>query len=108
MKIAVDSNDGINIAPSYNSFHNYMVFEFNEKTKLINHEDKLKLVKSIDRTENIERELHDCSAVISHCLNKPLFNYLRRSGVDVYITFKDKVDDALDQYFKDEFIHKFH
>ena len=117
MKIAVESNDGINIASPFNLLKNFMVFEVDGKSDpkdisisgtQLNHKNQMKHIRNISKTENIVSELSDCSTVISHCLNRPLINNLRRSGVDVYITFKDKVDDALNQYFKDEFIHEFH
>ena len=117
MKIAVESNDGVKLASPYHPQKNFMVFEIDEKSDLINlstsrsqlnHKNQLKHLRNISKTENIVSELSDCSTVISHCLNRPLINNLRRSGVDVYITFKGKVDDALNQYFKDEFIHEYH
>jgi len=117
MKIAVESDDGINIASHFNLLKNFMVFEVDCKGDLINlrvpestrdRKKRLKLVRRISESKNIMNELSKCSTVISHCLNRPFVNNLRKSGVDVYITFKDKVDDALNQYFKDEFIHNFH
>jgi predicted Fe-Mo cluster-binding NifX family protein len=117
VKIAVESDDGVKLSLPYHLQRNFMVFEIDEKSDPIsigtsssqlNHKNQLKHLRNISRMENIVSELSDCSTVISHFLNRPLVNNLRKSGVDVYITFKDKVDDALNQYFKDEFIHNFH
>jgi predicted Fe-Mo cluster-binding NifX family protein len=117
MKIAVESNDGINVASPFNLLKNFMVFEVDEKSNPININTseiknnqviRLKLVRSIAETKNMLRELSDCSTVISHCLNRPLLNTLRSSGVDVYITFRNRIEDAVGQYFKDKMIHPYH
>ncbi len=117
MKIAVDSNDGINIASPFNLLKNFMVFEvggindplnFSAPRAQSNNKNKLKHIRNISKTANIESELSDCSTVISHCLNRPLLNKLRKSGVDVFITYQDRIDDALNQYIKDKSIHEFH
>ena len=113
MKIAVESNDGVNISSPFNLLKNFMVFEVDEESDPINlknpevtidHENRLKLVKSIGKTKYMLRELGDCSTVISHGLNRPLLNNLQRSGVDVYITFQNRIDDAVGQYLKDKMI----
>ena len=116
MKIAVESNDGINLASPFNLLKSFMVFEVDEKSNLINlsvpgaqsnNKNKLKHIRNISNTSNISSELSDCSTVISHCLNRPLLNNLRRSGVDVFITYQDRIKDALNQYLKDKRIHDF-
>ena len=116
MKIAIESNDGINIASPNNLLHNFMVFEVNEKRDQkyfktpefkTDRKSKLKLIKSIGKTKNMVKELGDCSSVISHCIDKPLLNTLHKSGVDVFITFQNKIVDALRQYLKDKIIQEF-
>jgi len=117
MKIAVESNDGINIASPFNLLKNFMVFEIDGKSDLkdlstsgtqLNHKNQMKHIRNISKTTNIASELSDCSTVISHCLNRPLLNNLRSSGVDVFITYQDRIDDALKQYLKNKMIHEFH
>jgi predicted Fe-Mo cluster-binding NifX family protein len=117
MKIAVDSNDGINIASPFNLLKNFMVFEvgggndplnFGAPRTQSNNKNKLKQIKNISKTVNIASELSECSTVISHGLNRPLLNNLRKSGVDVFITYQARIDDALNQYLKDKSIHEFH
>ncbi len=116
MKIAVESNNGVNIASPFNLLKNFMVFEINEKSDLVNlstpgaklnNKNQLKHIKNISKTANIESELTGCSTVISHCLNRPLLNNLQKSGVDVFITYQTRVDDALNQYLNDKIIHDF-
>lgn len=116
MKIAVDSNDGINIASPFNLFQNFMVFEFNEKSESVNQvksvikhdrQKRLKLIKSISNTKNILRELDDCRTIISHNLNRPMLNRLQKAGIEVYITFKNRIEDAVGQYLRDKMIHEF-
>ncbi len=53
-------------------------------------------------------ELGDCSTIISHGLSRPLLNNLKKSGVDVYITFQNRIDGALNQYLEDKSIHELH
>ena len=116
MKIAVESNDGINLASPLDLLKNFMVFEVNEKSDSLNlsatgaqsnNKNQLKHIRNISKTANIESELSDCSTVISHCLNRPLLNNLRKSGVDVFITYQDRIKDALNQYLNDKIIHDF-
>jgi predicted Fe-Mo cluster-binding NifX family protein len=116
MKIAVESNDGVNIASPFNLLKNFMVFEVEEKSDPINlrdsgvqlnHENQLNHIKNICKSKNMVRELEDCSTVISHSLNQPLLNKLRKSGVDVFITYQSRIDDAFNQYLRDKRIHDF-
>jgi hypothetical protein len=117
LKIAVESNDGINIASPNNLLKNFMIFEVNEKMDKksfratefkTDSKSKLKLIKSIGKTKNMMKELGDCSSVISHGFNRSLLNELRKAGVDVYITFQNRIYDAIERYLQDYIIHKFH
>ena len=117
MKIAIETNDGINIASPNNLLKNYMVFEVIEDRSqkkirgsafYADRVSELKLIKSISKTKKMLEELRECSSVISHSFNRSLLNKLRKAGVDVYITFQNRVDDAVDRYLKDNMIHKFH
>lgn len=115
MKIAIESNDGVNIASPFNLFKSFMIFEFDEESKLLksgtpgvpaNLRSRLKLVRNIAESKNIIGELSDCSTVISHNLSRPLLNRLQSSGVDVFITFRNRIDDAVGQYLRDKLIHE--
>jgi predicted Fe-Mo cluster-binding NifX family protein len=115
MKIAIESNDGINIASPFNLLKNFIIFEVDEENKSLkpdtickpaNLKSRLRLVRNIAESRNIMRELSDCSTVISHNLSRPLLNKLQSSGVDVFITFRNRIDDAVRQYFKDKLIHE--
>ena len=117
MKIAIESNDGVNISSPYNLIPNFMVYEVDEKNVqinsktsviLMNNKSRLRPIKNISKTKNMVRDLGDCSTIISHGFCRPLLNNLRRSGVDVYITFQNRIDQALNQYLKDKSIHEFH
>ena len=117
MKIAVESNDGVNLSSPFNLLKNFMIIEVNEKSNPINlrtrevsieHKNRLKLVKNFSETKYMLRELEDCSTIISHGLIRPLLNNLNKSGVDVYITFQNRIDRALNQYLKDKSIHELH
>jgi predicted Fe-Mo cluster-binding NifX family protein len=113
MKIAVDSNDGINIASPFNLLRNFMVFEVDGNSEPFNpsvqskNKNQLKHIRNISKTANIESDLTGCSTVISHCLNRLLLNNLQKSGVDIFITYQTRVDDALNQYLRDKRIHDF-
>jgi len=117
MKIAIETNDGINIASPNNLLKNFMVFEVTENrnqekirgsTFFAARVSKLKPIKSIGKTRNMLEELGECSSVISHGFNRSLLNNLRKVGVDVYITFQNRIDDAVERYLKDNMIHTFH
>lgn len=115
MKIAIESNDGVNIASPYNLLKSFMIFEVDDENKTLKPDticesaklkSRLRLVQSIAESKNIMRELSDCSTVISHNLSRPLLNRLQSSGVDVFITFRNRIDDAVGQYLRDKFIHE--
>jgi predicted Fe-Mo cluster-binding NifX family protein len=115
MKIAIESHDGVNIASPFNLFKSFMIFEFDEESKLLksdtpcasaNLRSRMKLVRNIAESKNIIRELSDCSTVISHNLSRPLLNRLQNLGVDVFITFRNRIDDAVGQYLRDKLIHE--
>ena len=116
MKIAVESNDGINIASPYNLLKNFMVFEIEETSTPMNCETlgamlnnrQLKPIKNISKANQMLTELCECSTIITHNLSKPLLNKLQGSGVDVFITYQNRINDALNQYLKDRMIHEFH
>jgi predicted Fe-Mo cluster-binding NifX family protein len=116
MKIAIETNDGVNISSPYNLLKNFMVYEVDEKNVqinsktsviLINDKSRLQPIKNINKTKDMIRDLCDCSTIISHGLNKPLLNNLRKSGVDVFITFQNTIDDALNHYLRNRMIHGF-
>jgi predicted Fe-Mo cluster-binding NifX family protein len=115
MKIAIESNDGINIASPFNLLKSFMIFEVDEENKTLEPDtlresvklkSRLRLVQNINESKNIIRELSDCSTVISHNLSRPLLNRLQSSGVDVFITFRNRIDDAVGQYLRDKLIHQ--
>ena len=116
MKIAVESNDGINLASPNNLLKNFMVFEIEESSMPMNREipgsiinnGQMKLIKNISKANQMLTELGECSTIITHNLSKPLLNKLQGSGVDVFITYQNRINDALNQYLKDRMIHEFH
>jgi len=69
---------------------------------------QLKPIKNISKANQMLTELGECSTIITHNLSKPLLNKLQGSGVDVFITFQNGINDALNQYLKDRMIHEFH
>lgn len=116
MRIAVESKDGVKLASPYNSQMNFMVFEIDEKSDPVSiktiesdgrRKNRFKFLRNISNAKNMLSELAGCSTVISHNLNRGLLEKLHKSGVDVYITFQNKIDDAISQYFKDKMIHKY-
>lgn len=116
MKIAVESTDGKYLASPFKSSKNYMVFEVTEKDDHTNpkysgskmyFDENIKLVNNVSNSQNIINILSECSTVISHGLNRPILNKLKSIGVDIYITFKNRIDDAIEQYLKDKFLHDF-
>ena len=75
MKVAIESNDGINIASPFNLLKNFMIFEVDENKNsknlstskvAIKNENQINLVGSVGETKNMFRELEDCSTIISH------------------------------------------
>jgi predicted Fe-Mo cluster-binding NifX family protein len=116
MKIAVETNDGVKLSSPFSLLQSNMVYEVDDRSKLkdlttaeikADGKRRLRLVRRINDTNNLIKELGDCSSIISHNLNRTMLNTLQKSGVEVYNTFKDKIEDAVLQYLKDKMIYEY-
>lgn len=116
MKIAIETDDGVHLSSQNYETENFQILEIPESSFLKNLGSEKTIVKrinqkiltnSIQQNENILKELIKCSAVISHGLNRSFSNNLKNSNVDVFISFRANIDEALNDYLKDRVIHNF-
>lgn len=116
MKIAVETTDGVKLDSPFSLLQNFIVYEVDDKNKpkdfsfassKTSNKRQIRVIGRISDAQNMFKEIGDCSTVISHSLDRKMLNTLKRSGVEVYITFKNKIEDAIGQYLRDKMIHKF-
>lgn len=116
MKIAIETDDGVHLSSQKYETENFQILEIPENSFLENLGSEKTIVKRINKkmltnstqqNENILKELTNCSAVISHGMNRSLSNNLKNSKVDVFISFRANIDEALNDYLKDRIIHNF-
>ena len=116
MKIAVDSNDGINLTSPRELKHNYFILEMDEKSvqsnfyttrELHNKTHKLGQVQNINELLNIIDDSGRDVTLISRSVGRKTLDKVKKSGGNVYITFKKKIDEAISQYLKEKMMHEF-
>lgn len=116
MRIAIETNDGVHLSLQHNVHKNFQIYEVPENSLLKNLGKEKSLIKEINdstisnrhiKDDNFVNELTKCSTVISHGMNRSLLKVLKKSEVDVFISFRDKIDEALNHYLKDRIIHDY-
>ena len=116
MRIAIETDDGVLLSLKNNEFKNFQIYEVQENSFLKNLGTEKSLVKrtnnsmitdSLKKDYNFINELTKCSTVISHGMNRSLLKELKKSEVDVFISFRVKIDEALNNYLKDRIIHEY-
>ena len=116
MRIAIETDDGVHLSLQHNVSKNFQIYEVPENSPLKNLGTEKSLIKKINnrmisnsptKDDDFLEELTKCSTVISHGMNRPFLNELKKSEVDVFISFGDKIDDALNNYLKDRIIHNY-
>ena len=116
MRIAIETDDGVHLSLLHNVPKSFQIYEVPGNSFLKNLGLKKSLVKKISnrmitkspgKQDNFIDELTKCSTVISHGMNRSLLKVLKKSEVDVFISFRDKIDEALNHYLKDRIIHDY-
>lgn len=114
MNIIVVTNDGINISSPFSSKYHYKLFEIDRKELDLNSN---KISELINKTEDFSRMIGETelfeilnsdkkkTVLITNNLSPHIFKQLRDSGVEIYITFKKSVNEALYQYYSDWFVN---
>ncbi len=115
MKILFNSNDGIHLTSPSDMSHNYYLLEMDGDStkstfiprKIIHTKaQKMESVRDLSELLNIIDETEKEVTLISRNIDRSTIKRLKKSGVNVYITFKKNIDDAAKQYFKDRMIHE--
>ena len=116
MRIAIETDDGVHLSSHNYESEKFQILEVSENSFLKNLGSEKTILKrinqkiltnSMEQDENTLNELTKCSAVISHGMNRSLLNNLKKSKVDVFISFQVNIDEALNDYLKDRIIHEF-
>ena len=116
MRIAIESNDGVHLSSPFHFKKNFIIYEVVEeslpisissKNIPIGRADQIKPIQKLINANNMVTELSNCSALISRGLNEKLLNNFKKVGVDFYITFQDKVKEALQIYLKNKMLRSF-
>jgi predicted Fe-Mo cluster-binding NifX family protein len=99
MKIAIESNDGINLNSPFTHPKRYLVCEVNERG-----------IKNSEFRNRVEAKhqpnLNDCGTIISRGMDRDNFHELKKMGLDVLITFKSSVNDAIHVFMKENILEQ--
>lgn len=116
MKIAIVSDDEKTIASHFGRTRGFVIFDVEGK-EIKGQEYRLNTFTGhargldgasheIDRHAPILNALKDCQAVISHGMGMRIYNDLKESGMDVFVTEETDVKKALDLYLNDKLIDR--
>ena len=107
MKIAIESNDGINIKSPFLPTKGYVIYDIVESGIASSEyrESSLKSKGLIGKKEALSVKTHsllnDCTAIISRGMDRSNLDIFKKEGLDVYITFKTSTKDAVRLYMRE-------
>lgn len=118
MKIAVASDDGLNLAHHFGRTKGFLLFDVDEK-KILNKNYVKNTFTGHARGHhhdshehhhhhthgNILQALKECQVVISHGMGRRLLVDFENAGKDVYITSASSADVAVKQYLDGVLVH---
>ena len=115
MKIAISTDEWETISYHFSKTKGFAIFEVVEGNKIKSLEyrpnpfststrglDTLSHVP--ERYSPILNIIIDCEVVISHGMEKSIYDHLKRRGIEVYVTNETDVKNALDLYLSCELI----
>ena len=112
MKIAIASDDERTISSHFGRAKGFVIYEVKEG-EIINKEYRLNTFTPHvrggdphDRHGPILRALKDCKVVISHGMGRRIYEDLKKTGIEVFITEETRVEEALRRYLKRELVHR--
>lgn len=115
MKIAIESDDGETLNSPFHRTRGYIVCDIDDPT-LLNAEyirvRRAEKKRTIDFTESKDKVskskfcVSDCGIVISRGMGRTNLRKLKQDGIDVFITFNTRAEDALSAYLKEKLINK--
>ena len=106
MKIAIESNDGKTIKSPFSKTEGYLVFDVDD-ANIIGHEYRRKFNKSRTvSSDNTKPLLSDCRTIISRGMDRNDLSKMKNKGLDVFITFNTRAQDALRAYLREKLISK--
>jgi predicted Fe-Mo cluster-binding NifX family protein len=110
MKIAIVSDDEKTIASHFGRTRGFVIFDIEGK-EVKNQEYRLNTFTgharglensdhNLDRHAPILEALKDCKVVISHGMGMRIYNDLKNTGIEVFITDMTDIKQALDSYLQ--------
>ena len=116
MKIAIASDDGINIALHLGRTRGFIIFDvqdenitdqwYRENTFTGHARGLSGHGHEVDRHGPILEALRDCKAVISHGMGRRIYNDLQQAGIDVFITEEINAKNAAELYIKNKLVNR--
>jgi predicted Fe-Mo cluster-binding NifX family protein len=116
MKIAIASDDEKKISSHFGRTKCFIIFEVEGKeikgqeyidNTFTGHARGLEgLDHTVDRHTPIINILKDCKVVISHGMGRRIYDDLKRTGIEVYITDETEVKKTIDLYLSGKLINR--
>lgn len=110
MKIAIESNDGVTIKSPFLPTKGYVIYNIVESGIVSSEyrESRLKGKRADGEKEVLSTKaslpINDCAAIISRGMDRSNLDFLKKEGMDVYITFKTSTKDAARLYMREQMI----
>lgn len=106
MKIAIESNDGVTIKSPFVRTMGYLVYDVEQSgIKATEYRRTAPKSRTVGSVTKPPATVNDCKTVISRGMNRGNLQSLKEKGVDVFITFKLSVRDAVKIYLKENLIN---
>jgi predicted Fe-Mo cluster-binding NifX family protein len=116
MKIAIASDEGTTISSHFGQTRGFVVFDIEGKTvksreyrpnTFTGHARGLAGADhGIDRHGPILSALSDCKAVISHGMGRRIYDDLKGTGIEAWVTDETDVQKAIDSYINGELVDR--
>jgi predicted Fe-Mo cluster-binding NifX family protein len=106
MKIAIESNDGVTIKSPFVRTTGYLVYDVEQSgIKGTEYRKTAAKQRNVDLVTKPPAMVNDCKTVISRGMNRGNLQFLKKKGIDVFITFKLSARDAVKLYMKESLIN---
>lgn len=106
MKIAVASDDRINISHHFGSAIGFEIFEIND-SKIISQEYRENVGKNTGECGSCNHDImiqniKDCKVVISYGMGKRIYHDLTKNNIQAVVTDEITIKDAIDRFINNE------
>ena len=116
MKIAIASDDGINIASHFGRTRGFIIFNIEDASISMQHYRDNTFTgharglagqgHEIDRHAPIIDALKDCNVIIAKGMGRRIYDDLQHAGKEVIITDEDDAKYATELYIRDQLVNR--